>query len=185
MGRGCVTYTKGCEWFSFGRTLDPIDRSCATTGRWWWWREFLQSGKLRHWHLYWRLSQFSDWTRRQITLSPTLPPVHITHSVAIPTSLIFLPHVEVPWYLCFMFSGWESPSPPVCSSSCCSPPSVQPVQNPVDFQRSAQSPAEGEGRNLAINCHNPQIFSLVQSKKREKRNKENAGTPPSEKVSTL
>ena len=40
----------------------------AHWGRWWRQREFGQSGKLCWWHLYWRLSMFSDWTRRELTL---------------------------------------------------------------------------------------------------------------------
>ena len=54
-----------------GHTLascqDTIDTSCGTLGaRWWRWLQFWQSGKLCRRHLYWRLSQFSDW--REITL---------------------------------------------------------------------------------------------------------------------
>ena len=68
-----------------------------TGGRRWWWLEFWQSGKLCRWHLYWRLSQFSDWTRREITLSFHLLP----HSFSFQYSICS-----------FMFSGWVSPPSP-------------------------------------------------------------------------
>ena len=63
-----------------GHTLascqDTIDTSCGTLGaRWWRWLQFWQSGKLCRRHLYWRLSQFSDW--REITLFSNLNLFHL------------------------------------------------------------------------------------------------------------